>query len=290
LAKRTTSSQSPVIESKTFTLSEIDAGIRKLRKRIEEVQALDPRQVAYDDARVATVASNIRETIREVFGTNSPEYHEHRHHQIWHGSRGIILDGDTSNFQQQFAEGIPQSVTTLTGLIARLEEKREDIFTSVTSSKPADAALPTNRRVFVVHGHDEEAKLATARFLEQLQLEPVVLSEKPNEGRTIIEKFEHHSDVSYAIVLLTPDDMAFPADDSTAQRPRARQNVILELGYFIGRFTRSQVCALYKDSVELPSDLHGVLYVQMDPDDGWKLKVAKEMKAAGLAIDMNRVV
>jgi len=144
--------------------------------------------------------------------------------------------------------------------------------------------------VFVVHGHDEQAKLSTARFLEKLQLEPIVLSEKPNEGRTIIEKFEHHADASYAVVLLTPDDVASPAADPGALRPRARQNVILELGYFIGRLGRARVCALYKDGVELPSDLHGVLYVQMDAGDGWMLKLAKEMKAAHLDVDMNLVV
>ena len=119
-----------------------------------------------------------------------------------------------------------------------------------------------------------------------------MLSEKPNEGRTIIEKFRHHSDVSYAIVLLTPDDVALKSTaDPGAAKSQARRNVILaELGYFIGRLTRARVCALYKEGVELPSDLPGVLYVPMDAGDGWMLKVAKEMRAAGLDVDMNLVV
>lgn len=287
VAKRS-SPQAPVIETKVFTLPEIDAGIRKLRRRIEDVRTLDPRQVAYNDTCVKNVASGIRETIRDVFGTNSPEFIEHANHEIWHGPHSIMIAGETGEAQRKFAAGIPQSVTMLEGLVARLEEKRHDVAEPVESERTRPAVQST-RRVFVVHGHDEQAKLATARFLENLRLEAIVLSEKPNEGRTIIEKFEHHADVSYAIVLLTPDDVGAPEAEPATTRPRARQNVILELGYFIGRLGRARVCALYKDGVELPSDLHGVLYVQMDAGDGWILKLAKEMKATGLDVDLNLV-
>jgi predicted nucleotide-binding protein len=89
------------------------------------------------------------------------------------------------------------------------------------------------------------------------------------------------------VVVLTPDDIGSARADSSNERPRARQNVVLELGYFIGRLGRSKVCALYKGGVELPSDLHGVLFVAMDDGAGWKLRLAREMKAAGLEIDMN---
>ncbi|HEX3697630.1 MAG TPA: nucleotide-binding protein [Polyangia bacterium] len=259
--------QAPVFETKVFGLPEIDVGLKKLRRRIEDVRALDPKQVASNDTRVKNAESSIRETIRDIFGTNSPEFREHAHHEIWHGPHRIMIAGEEGVAQRQFAAGIPQSVTMLEGLIARLEEKREDVAAVTVGPEPEEPAVPNTRRVFVVHGHDEEAKLATARFLEKLQLDPVVLSEQPNEGRTIIEKFEHHADVSYAIVLLTPDDVGAPEEAPDVLRPRARQNVMLELGYFIGRLGRSRDCALYKDGVELPSDLHGVLYVQMDAGD-----------------------
>lgn len=145
------------------------------------------------------------------------------------------------------------------------------------------------QKVFVVHGHDEVATQTVARFLEKLKLEPIVLSEQPNEGRTIIEKFEAHADVSFAIVLLTPDDLGCPKDRPDQLRPRARQNVILELGYFIGRLTRQRVCALHKGSTEIPSDFHGVVYVPMDEGGGWKLKLVTELKQAGLDLDLNLV-
>jgi predicted nucleotide-binding protein len=146
------------------------------------------------------------------------------------------------------------------------------------------------RRVFIVHGHDGELKQAVARFLERLGLEPVILHEQPNLGRTLIEKFETSADADYAVILLTPDDIGYPANQEGQAKPRARQNVILELGYFVGRFGRSKVCALHKGDAEIPSDLHGVVYVPVDPADGWKLKLGAELKHSGMDIDLNRLL
>lgn len=252
----------PPIQSKAFTPAEIDAGITKVRRRIDDLRKLEADRVPFDDARVAVVESDIRNTIRDVFGPSSPEFDEHQYHDVWKGPR---IAGDHYEAAAKFADGIPQSVTILNGLVSRLEEKRAEISEAAVVGAPVrrSGSEAPSRRVFLVHGHDEAAKQAVARFLEQLRLSPVLLSERPNEGRTIIEKFEHNADVAYAVVLLTPDDRAVPDADGSETRPRARQNVILELGYFIGRLSRAHVCALYKGSVELPSDLHGVLYVPM---------------------------
>jgi len=145
------------------------------------------------------------------------------------------------------------------------------------------------REVFVVHGHDAAAKESVARFIERLKLEPIILHEYADQGRTIIEKFlECSSAVGYAVVLLTPDDTGAVVG-SVELRPRARQNVILELGYFIGVLGRRHVCALKAPGVEVPSDLDGVLYVELDAAGGWKIRLAKEMKAAGLDVDLNLV-
>jgi predicted nucleotide-binding protein len=103
-----------------------------------------------------------------------------------------------------------------------------------------------SKKVFIVHGHDNEVKERTARFLENIGLQPIILHEQPSSGRTIIEKFETYSgDIVFAVVLLTPDDIGGVANKPDACGPRARQNVILELGYFIGRLGRSRVCALH---------------------------------------------
>ena len=233
------------------------------------------------------VEVSIRETIREVFGQNSPEFHRHEHHDIWHG--GYNMGDDDFVKQRKFAAGIPQTVTMLEGLITRLEEKREELESAGPVLSVREPNIGT-RRVFVVHGHDDETKQTAARFLERLELEPVILSEQPSEGRTIIEKFEQNADVAYAIVLLTPDDIGYPCEKPDKAQSRARQNVILELGYFIGRLSRKRVCALCKGEVEIPSDYHGVLFVPMDETGGWKLTLAKEIKQAGIDVDLNLAV
>lgn len=145
-------------------------------------------------------------------------------------------------------------------------------------------------KVFVVHGRDEGAREALSRFIEKLKLETVVLHEQPDGGRTIIEKFELYSDVGFAIVLLTPDDVGYPKDKPEDARPRARQNMVFELGYFVGKLGRGRVTALYKEGVDMPSDYQGVLYIPIDDAGGWRLRLARELKEAGADIDMNNAL
>lgn len=147
-----------------------------------------------------------------------------------------------------------------------------------------------NPKVFLVHGHDNAARETVARFIEKIKLNPIILHEQPNAGRTLIEKLEHNAEVGFAIVILTPDDEGRVKLQDEKLRDRARQNVILELGYFVGKLGRNRVCALHKGSVEIPSDYLGVLFVSMDDAGGWQLKLAKELKEAGFFVDMNKVV
>lgn len=155
---------------------------------------------------------------------------------------------------------------------------------------PASAREVTNK-VFVVHGHDEAVRESVARFLEKIGLEAVILHEQATGGRTIVEKLEHYADVDFAVVLLTPDDIGgVKASAPDKLQPRARQNVVLELGFFVGKLGRKHVCALYKGPLDLPSDLVGVGYVALDSGDGWRLQLAKELREAGFKIDMNLVL
>jgi predicted nucleotide-binding protein len=150
--------------------------------------------------------------------------------------------------------------------------------------------ISNQQSVFIVHGHDVEARETVARFIEQLGLKTVILHEQANQGRTIIEKFEDHATVPYAVVLLTPDDVGGPKGDTASLKPRARQNVLLELGFFIGKLGRRNVCALHKTGVEIPSDFQGVLYLEMDLHGAWRSKLAREMRAAGLTIELEKVL
>lgn len=144
-------------------------------------------------------------------------------------------------------------------------------------------------QVFIVHGHDEEAKTKTARFIEKLGLEAIILHEQASSSRSIIEKIEEYSDVGFGIVLYTPCDIGGKQTENPELKSRARQNVVFEHGFLIGKIKRENVCALVKGDVELPNDISGVVYVQMDSADSWKYTIAKEMRASGYEIDMNKI-
>jgi len=148
-----------------------------------------------------------------------------------------------------------------------------------------------HKEIFVVHGHDVALRESVARYLERLELIPIVLHEQKHQGHTIIEKFETNAKrATFAIVLLTADDLGKSkggADDKL--QPRARQNVVFELGFFIAKLSRSKVCILYENGVDLPSDLHGMIYVPYDDRGSWKLELARHMKDAGIPCDLNKV-
>lgn len=133
--------------------------------------------------------------------------------------------------------------------------------------------------------HDEASKEAVARFIAKLGFEPVILHEQANRGRTIIQKFrDEAADIGFAIVLMSPDD------EMAAGSKRARQNVILELGFFLGALGPANVAALVRGDVETPSDFDGVLYIKVDDAGMWRMLLAKELKASGYDVDMNKAV
>jgi len=149
---------------------------------------------------------------------------------------------------------------------------------------PPEVVREYSNRVFIVHGKDEESKLQLARILEtDLGLEVIILREQPSEGRTIIENIEKYSDVGYAFVILTPDDMGYDAGlAEPIPRPRPRQNVVFEFGFFVGKLGRNRVCVLHKGDMELPSDVHGVIYKPFrESIRECYLDIVKELKAAG---------
>ncbi|RQP98878.1 TIR domain-containing protein [Burkholderia stagnalis] len=152
-----------------------------------------------------------------------------------------------------------------------------------------DAASVARHRVFLVHGHNVAVREEVARFISTLGLEPVILHEQANEGRTILSKFQDEaSRAAYAVILITPDDRGGVASaDPIAYQARARQNVVFEFGFFAGSLGLKHVCALMQGPVEKPSDIDGLVYVSLSGD--WKLQLAKEMKAAGLPVDLNRL-
>ena len=150
-----------------------------------------------------------------------------------------------------------------------------------------------SRRVFVVHGHDGELKAELARFLEKLDFTPVIFHEQPDKGQSIYSKLHGElSDVGYAFVLLTPDDVASRVSSREDTSHRARQNVIFEFGLLAGILGLERVCAIVKGDIEIPSDLSGTLYKYIDKDssiDTISFELTKELKGAGYPLDANRL-
>ena len=161
-----------------------------------------------------------------------------------------------------------------------LDELQEDKLDS-----PITATNWNYTKIFVVHGHDGELKQSVARIIEKQGIEAIILSEQANKGRTIIEKFEDYSDVGGAICLFTADDYGRAKKD-TLDNTRARQNVVLETGYFMGKLGRDHVVLLADKGIEMPSDLSGVVYTDTAK---WEIDLLKELKATGYVVDFNKL-
>ncbi len=167
---------------------------------------------------------------------------------------------------------------------------KNDVFNELQKNQ-AEAPGLLNNKVFVVHGHNEVAKTSLELFLSEIGLEPIVLHRKADQGQTIIEKFEKHSDVGYAFILLTPDEISYLKseeklpDDQRKKEFRARPNVIFEFGYFVGKLGRNRVCCLYTGNVVLPSDVSGMIYKHYnDKIEEVAYSVIKDLKASGYKI------
>ncbi|GAB3856648.1 hypothetical protein GCM10028822_29280 [Hymenobacter terrigena] len=152
----------------------------------------------------------------------------------------------------------------------------------VTAEKPKATPGTT---AFIIHGHDNELKTEVLLLLKRAGVNAIVLHEQADRGRTIIDKLVGESEVAgYAIALLTPDDI------TESGRSRARQNVILEIGYFLGRIGKERLRMLVKEEVEIPSDLQGILYEKHDAGGAWKIKLLKEIQAVGIYVDIQAAV
>lgn len=175
--------------------------------------------------------------------------------------------------------------TDITKEVLNVAKQKLAAVTSSPGSKSTD-----KNTIFIVHGHDDLAKTTVARFLEKLGCKAIILHEQPSAGRTIIEKIEDYTNVGFAIVLYTPDDIGAKVEKKPDLKPRARQNVIFEHGFLIAKLGRNNVCALLKGDIEKPSDISGVIYISFDDRGAWQTEVAKEMHNAGFKINLNNLL
>jgi predicted nucleotide-binding protein len=277
-------------ERKLFTPEEAERQKKRLQARVDELSALDAGQP--DFSQKADIAlDKAQATIRDVFGAHSDEGS-----QIYSERMGanlptmtFRLGSTTETEKRDRRRHIVSAVVPRLKMFIELVDERT---THAAAAPPQSSSRPavTSRRVFVVHGHAEGVKQAVARTLEKLDLEPIILHELPDRGRTVIEKLEQETDVAYAVVLMTADDLGGPKTAlPDSYQLRARQNVLVELGLFLGKLGRSHVSVLFEPGVEMPSDYDGVLYTPLDPGAAWRFKLATEIHAAGIEVDLNKL-
>lgn len=225
--------------------------------------------------------------VTNTFGEDTQHIEEFA--SISYSARFVVSGARDSYFQQAYVRGLERAEAFLQSMIEEIEEYWEDDDQSMDTPEYAQMNQSIDlTKVFIVHGRDTGSREMVARFLELLKLEPVILQEQPDKGLTVIEKFEKYSQVGFAVVLFTRDDIGALKEALDSPQFRARQNVILELGYFLGKLGRKNVRVLLKGDVEIPSDYYGVLTTRIDDAGAWQGELIREMKSAGLDVDANR--
>lgn len=196
----------------------------------------------------------------------------------------------TSSFSQ-YLNNLKLRISGKYNNLQKLVTKSELLKSSIVEIKKVENTRNELNRneVFIVHGHDEEAQSKTARFIEKLGFKPIILNEQTSSSKTIIEKIEAYSNVGFGVILYTPCDIGAKKEKSPNLKSRARQNVVFEHGFLIGKIGRENVCALIKDDVETPNDISGVVYTKMDNENAWQFKLAKELKKSGYDVDLNKL-
>ena len=269
--------------------------IARLQKALDAIPKLRQQAKGSPEFKVWRKTTEI--AVGEVFGRDSGHYESFTNDLVssllyesyQHSLR--FADLSLSAMLDEVKEWPPP---TAKDVLRAYEELGKEYQEDKNQTPPPSAARKnewTNtNEVFVIHGRDEGTKAMVARFLERLNLKPVILDEQPNQGLTIIEKFERHAQVRFAVALLTPDDAGSLQGDGSNLNPRARQNVIFELGFFIGKLGREGVRALTKGDVEIPSDYAGVVYIPLDDFGGWKMKLARELREAGFDLDASKAL
>lgn len=249
----------------------------RLKQLIEQAEVLVSQRANHSKPEFSAWHSKTERFLTNKFGSKSVEVKNFRNRPF----------GPTS-----FISGVPQdaSIECLRDLETTILELKDYLSEEENKNDRNDcmSGLKTtfSDKVFIVHGHDGELKEAVARLIESQGIDAIILSEQANQGKTIIEKFEEHSDVGAAIALFTNDDLG-KAKTSEKDLPRARQNVVFEAGYFMGKLGRDRVVIVAEKGIELPSDLQGVVYT--DKAD-WKLDVCRELKAMNYTIDVNKLL
>lgn len=249
----------------------------KFKQIYDEIDDLIKKEVVSEDADFITWHTKAERFLRKKYGERS-EFKKFS--KIKYSLMGYTFTETRSDYVEACQNGLEETKAIFKVYLDEMEEEAEKV----------DRVLLVNEneldysKVFIVHGHGGELKESVARLVEKQGIKAVILNEQINRGATIIEKFEKNSEVAAAICLFTKDDLGKAINDSNYQA-RARQNVVFEAGYFMGKLGRKNVIMLADNDIEIPSDLQGVVYTN---SSSWQVKVLKELKEIGFCIDMNK--
>ena len=244
--------------------------LRKLYNDIDELKNKD----SSSDSDFKAWKTDVQLCLSGLYGENSIQF---KNFNSRHFSPMVI--GGNTDWHKPYVRDLETTKKEFERYICDFEE--EGINTNMGKNRTS------NNKVFIVHGHDGELKEKVARRLEQQGIEAIILSEQVNRGRTIIEKLEAYSDVNVAIILFTQDDLGVAKEEKGNEKYRARQNVVFEAGYFMGYLGRENIIMIADENVEIPGDLSGMVYTTRD---SWEFEMLKELNAAGMKVNMNKLL
>lgn len=248
----------------------------KLKSIIDEIDVLISMGVTSSDSDFQAWKTKAERFLIKRYGKNGLE------HEKFIKTHFTLMAFTFNMPDSAFVTACQDGLTTTKAIfLTYLEEMKEEQLPSPsTCFKKIE-----HDKIFIVHGHDGELKQAVARIIEKQGINAIILSEQVNKGRTIIEKFEDYSDVGGAICLFTADDCGRAKND-TLENTRARQNVVLETGYFMGKLGREHVVILADNGIEMPSDLSGIVCTDTS---NWEIDLLKELKVMGYTVDFNKL-
>ena len=248
----------------------------RMQKLIENADAMIEKDITNDAAEFMAWETSAKRLLNKLFGKDGIEMKTFL---------DISFYRPLYSFESSEAERHKVAVDSCHEGLSQARAIFQTYLEELVEDEPAKVIIkPANyARIFIVHGHDGELKQAVARVIERQGIEAVILTEQANQGKTIIEKFENYSDVGGAICLFTADDLG-RSKKSETDCARARQNVVFETGYFIGKLGRDHIAILADDGIEMPSDLSGVVRTNTG---NWQFELLKELKAMGYAVDLN---
>lgn len=272
----------PLMEAPVYHTPEAYAGYGYVRRRTR-TELTEEQETWLSEFRQWTDYNS--ELLRQAFDIPDNDYQR----GYINAGQALIFTGN-EDLIQLYKDELKRKIEYLETLILKIP-----LLPSITiqiEKTEKTTSLPDSRRVFSVHGHDTNIRSQVELFVRTLGYEPVVLFKQPNAGCTIIEKIEREAnDLAFSIILYTACDLGNDKVHANEHlNPRARQNVVFEHGYMCALLGRQNVCALVEADVEIPGDMSGIVYVAFDDKGAWQMSVAKEMKAAGLDVDLNKLV